>query len=301
MNILITGGAGFLGSHLAKILAKKHLIYIYDIKVLQNYKNVSYIKGNILNTKKIHNILIKKKIDLLFHFAAELGVKQTEKNPNKVININLKGTTCILESVKNTKVKKIFFSSSSEVYGDNKNKIMSEKSYLNPKSIYGHTKIIGEEMIKTYSRLYQIKYNIFRFFNICGKEQRNDFVITKFIQLIKNKKNINIYGSGSQIRSFCHVNDAVNGIMKIMLKGKNNEIYNIGNNIEPITIQNLAKKIIKFSKTKTKIVKTTFKESDRSESREVYFRIPDIKKIKKHTGFKPSIKLDSIIKECYLI
>jgi len=301
MNILITGGTGFLGTYLAKELSKKHSIYVYDIKLPQNNSEINYIKGNILNKKKIHKILIEKKIDLLFHFAAELGVKQTENNPDKAININLKGTMSVLESIKNTTIKKIFFSSSSEVYGDNKNKVMSENSHLTPKSIYGHTKIIGEEMIKTYSKLYQIKYNIFRLFNICGKGQRNDFVIPKFIQSIQNNKSIHIYGNGKQIRNFCHAKDAVKAILKILYKGRNNQIYNIGNNLEPITIKNLAKKIIKLSNKNIKIIKIPFDQSDRNECREIYFRTPDLRKIKKDTGFKPRINLDTIIKEYYYI
>ena len=250
MNILITGGAGFIGSHLASELNKNNNVYIYDLK--KTSSKIKFIKGSIMDSKKIRNILIKHNIKIIFHFAAVLGVKKTERNPVNVLKINLEGTLSLLKSLKETYVKKIIFSSSSEVYGDGKKRPMSEIDILNPKSIYGHTKIIGEELVKTYSKLHNIKYNILRFFNICGKGQKNNFVISKFTQLIKYNKDINIYGHGNQIRSFCHVKDAVNGIIKIMQKGKNNEIYNIGNDNEPITIKKLAKKIIKISKKKIK-------------------------------------------------
>ena len=177
-NILITGGSGFLGRNLAKKLKNKN-IFIYD-KVQPNYK-CKFIKGSILNSSKINENLKTYKIDTIIHLAASLGVSNTEKKPSEVIDINFLGTLNILKAITNTKVKKFIFASSSEVYGDNKKK-MIENLDLKPKSLYGHTKILGENLVKTYSNLLGFDYLIFRFFNVCGYGQREDFVISKFFK-----------------------------------------------------------------------------------------------------------------------
>ena len=301
MNILITGGSGFLGSKIAKNFAmqRQNKIYIFDLKKNKDSKNIFFIKGDINNEKKLHKLILSKKINILMHFAASLGVEETEKNPSKVIMTNIEGTINILNNIKQTNIKKIIFASSSEVYGDNRKKMMSENDLPMPKSIYGHSKIIGEELIKMYSKLYDIDYNIIRFFNVCGNEQRKDFVISKFADLIKKNKNITIYGNGNQIRSFCHVNDAAKGVTDILLKGKNNETYNVGNNSEPIKIFDLAKLMINISKKKITIKKIPFIKTDRSAEREIYKRVPNLKKIKDDTNFKPKISLNSIIKEFF--
>ena len=235
-NVLITGGSGFLGRNLTKKLKNKK-IFIYDT-AKPNYK-CKFIKGSILNISKINQKLKIHKIDTIIHLAASLGVSNTEKKPSEVIDINFIGTLNILNAIKNTKVKKFIFASSSEVYGDNKKK-MPENLELKPKSLYGHTKILGENLVKTYSSLFGFDYLIFRFFNVCGYGQREDFVISKFFRDIKEKKQINVYGSGIQKRSFCHVKDACNAIILTINKKIKNQIFNIGNNKEPISIKNIA-------------------------------------------------------------
>ena len=150
-----------------------------------------------------------------------------------------------------------------------------------------------------YAKLHNIEYKIVRFFNVCGKGQKNDFVISKFANFINHNKDLTIYGNGNQIRSFCHVKDAANGFVKVLIKGHKNETYNIGNNSEPISMKNLAKKMINISKKKIKIKKIRFELSDRSAKREIYYRVPELKKIKKHTNYIPKINLNSIIAEFF--
>ena len=292
-NILITGGSGFLGRNLAKKLKNKN-IFIYD-KVQPNYK-CKFIKGSILNSSKINENLKTYKIDTIIHLAASLGVSNTEKKPSEVIDINFLGTLNILKAITNTKVKKFIFASSSEVYGDNKKK-MIENLDLKPKSLYGHTKILGENLVKTYSNLLGFDYLIFRFFNVCGYGQREDFVISKFFKDIKEKKEITVYGSGIQKRSFCHVKDACNAIVLTINKKIKNQIFNIGNNKEPISIKNLAILIRNNSKYKCKIKFIPFKKTDRSKNREIYYREPDLRKIFSMTNYTPKINLIQIIKE----
>ena len=292
-NILITGGSGFLGRNLAKKLKNKN-IFIYD-KVQPNYK-CKFIKGSILNSSKINENLKTYKIDTIIHLAASLGVSNTEKKPSEVIDINFLGTLNILKAITNTKVKKFIFASSSEVYGDNKKK-MIENLDLKPKSLYGHTKILGENLVKTYSNLLGFDYLIFRFFNVCGYGQREDFVISKFFKDIKEKKEITVYGSGIQKRSFCHVKDACNAIVLTINKKIKNQIFNIGNNKERISIKNLAILIRNNSKYKCKIKFIPFKKTDRSKNREIYYREPDLRKIFSMTNYMPKINLIQIIKE----
>ena len=292
-NVLITGGSGFLGRNLTKKLKNKK-IFIYDT-AKPNYK-CKFIKGSILNISKINQKLKIHKIDTIIHLAASLGVSNTEKKPSEVIDINFIGTLNILNAIKNTKVKKFIFASSSEVYGDNKKK-MPENLELKPKSLYGHTKILGENLVKTYSSLFGFDYLIFRFFNVCGYGQREDFVISKFFRDIKEKKEINVYGSGIQKRSFCHVKDACNAIILTINKKIKNQIFNIGNNKEPISIKNLAILIRNNSKYKCKIKFIPFKKTDRSKKREIYYREPDLRKIYSMTSYVPKINLIQIIKE----
>lgn len=299
MNILITGGSGFLGSEITNLLSKNNNIYIYDINKNKNKKNIFYVRGNINNINNISKCIKKYNIDTLFHLAAAIGVKKTEENPSNVIKINVEGTLNLLNSIKGSNIKRIIFASSSEIYGEGNNKKVVEADQPKPKSIYAHSKIIGEQFVKMYAKLHNIEYKIVRFFNVCGKGQKNDFVISKFANFINHNKDLTIYGNGNQIRSFCHVKDAANGFVKVLIKGHKNETYNIGNNSEPISMKNLAKKMINISKKKIKIKKIRFELSDRSAKREIYYRVPELKKIKNHTNYIPKINLNSIIAEFF--
>ena len=169
---------------------------------------------------------------------------------------------------------------------------MKEEDPLSPVSAYGVSKMCCETYIKAYSKNSLLKYNIVRFFNVYGANQKQDFVISKFTKLILKKKIFNIFGNGNQIRSYCHVEDAVNGLIKVIYKGKRNTIYNIGNNLEPISLKKLIKYFEKL--IKRKIIKkfVPFEKSDRSLKREIFYRIPDIKKIRKDTSYKPVVKLE---------
>ena len=165
------------------------------------------------------------------------------------------------------------------------------------KSNYGISKIAGEEYVKAYSQLYDLKFNICRFFNLYGLGQKEDFVIPKFASAIKTGKPIKVYGDGKQIRSYCHVNDASNGIVNILQKGQDNSVYNVGNDTEPISVLDLAQKMVNISKKNIKIEKVPFEQSDRESHREIFRRQPDIEKLKKQTKYIPKIKLDMGIKE----
>lgn len=295
MNIFLTGGNGLIGNNVSILLERKgHKIISFDKLIkFKNRKKIIFLKGDILNEKKLSKLLKKYKIDVFLHFAANLGVEKTEKNGLDCLTVNIDGTKKILKACATNKVKRVIFASSSEVYGNGFKRPIKEDSELMPKSSYGVSKVAGESYVKAFYEKYGLKYNILRFFNIYGPEQRNDFVISKFKKIIQNNKTINIYGSGEQSRAFCHVNDAARAVVLIMEKGKKNEIYNIGNDLEPIKILNLAKKMIRQSKKKIKIARIPFNKSDRSLNREIFKRQPNIDKLKKHTNYKPLINLAS--------
>ena len=297
MAILITGSNGLIGKSLTYILLKKNKNIICLDKSLSKEtiinKKIKKIELNILNKKDLFKKLKSTKFDTIIHLAAFLGVKKTEKDQSKCLKINIEGTKNILEVAKVHKVKKIIFASSSEVYGNGYKSIMKESDKLMPKSSYGVSKVTCEDIIKSYSEKHDANYNILRFFNVYGVNQREDFVISKFAKEIKNRTNLKVYGTGSQIRCFCHVEDAVKGIYSVLKKGKKNTTYNVGNNYEPISIFNLAQKINSLSGNKVKIKKISFTKSDWSIKREIFYRKPDISKINRDTNYKPQIKLDN--------
>ncbi len=299
-KILVTGGGGFLGRETINVLSKMgHEVVCFDITSIDSEKDkkLPYKKiwGSILNPFDIDKAI--KGCETVIHLAALVGVEITEKRSLQCLHINIRGTSNVLDSAVKNKVKKIIFSSSSEVYGEQKKIPISEDAILTPKSNYGISKIAGEEYVRAYSQIYDLKFNICRFFNLYGLGQKEDFVIPKFAKAIRNGNSIKVYGDGKQIRAYCHVNDAANGIAGILKKGKENTVYNVGNDSEPISVIDLAKKMVKVSNKKIKIEKISFEKSDRKKTREIFHRQPNVEKLKKQTNYTPKIKLESGIKE----
>ena len=299
-KIGITGGAGFIGQQITSLLlGKKYKIKSCDLfrpnQIFFGDKNFKFKKIDLFNKKKLSNFF--SDVDCVIHLAASLGVLNTEKNPLDCLDINILGTKAVLDVVVENKIKKIIFSSSSEVYGDQDEFPIKEYFDFKIKSNYALSKITSEFFVKSYAKKFGFYYNIVRFFNVYGINQKKNFVIPRFVHQTLKSKNLSVYGDGNQIRAFCNVKDAVRGLFLVMKKGKKNEIYNIGNNEEPISILNLARKIRKLSKRKNKITKVKFINSDRSKEREIFKRYPDLTKIKTHTGYKPMISLDSGINE----
>lgn len=288
-----------IGRRYIKLFSKNHYIIAID-KIIKNKidsKEVKYIQIDLTKSKQLKKInKIKKKFDAIIHLAAILGVKNTEKNELKCLDENLTATKNLLNFCVQKKIKKFLFASSSEVYGDGYKDFIKESYQVMPKSVYGVSKVACEEYLKAYSKKYKFSFNILRFFNVYGEDQKKFFVIPIFVNSVKQNKGIKLFGSGNQIRSFCYVDDAVKGLNKVLIKGRKNQIYNIGNNLEPIKILDLAKKIKKIANSNIKISKVPFKKSDRSELREIFFRKPLVKKIKKDTGFTPKVSLEKGIK-----
>jgi len=283
-NILITGGAGNIGSSLAERLSKdkNNKIVIVDNlltgdlkKIPERRENIAFIKGDVNIYNDISAIMLCHKFDYIFHFAAVVGVKRTIDNPKMVLN-DIEGIKNVLDLSKNTSVRKVFYSSSSEVYGEPVEIPQYEDTTpLNSRLPYAIVKNVGEAFFKTYYLEYGLNYSIFRFFNTYGPRQSTDFVISKFISLAEQNKNIPIYGDGLQTRTFCYIDDNLETVEKILdQRIFDNEIINIGSDQE-ISIIDLGRKIVKVLKSHSRIIHLDpLKEGDMTR------RKPDISKMK---------------------
>lgn len=297
-NILVTGGSGFIGSTLIKNLINSgYKVNCLDLKRpdFSASKNFKFFKGSV-NDKEI----VKKSISnckIIIHLAASLGVQHTDSNIVECLDLNIYGTRILLEIAQKNKVDKFIFISSSEVYGEQKKFPINENSELKNKSIYATSKIVAEQYVRGFYQKFKLKFNIIRFFNVYGPGQKDNFVMSKFKKQIKLNKSLTIFGNGNQIRSFCNVSDAVDGLIQVLKKGKPNETYNIGNNNEPISMSDLAKRFAKISDKNIKTKKVPYDKSDRSKSREIFKRYPDLKRVFKDTKYRPKKDLNAGIKE----
>jgi UDP-glucose 4-epimerase len=262
-KILVTGGAGNVGGSLVRKLIQNPNNYVVIVDNLvtsdlsklpsKSYKNWRFVKADVNNFKEIYSIMLSTQFDYVFHYAALVGVKRTLDNPLKVLN-DIDGIKNILDLCKNTGVKRVFYSSSSEVYGEPVEFPQNEETTpLNSRLNYAVVKNLGEVFLKTYKKEFDLDYTIFRFFNTYGPYQSTDFVIPKFIQAALLNKDITIYGDGSQTRTFCYIDDNIDTTAKILYDQLCiNEIINIGNDIE-FSIAELAKVVIEVAQSKSSI------------------------------------------------
>ena len=263
-KILVTGGAGFIASSLAERLAadpENHIVIVDDLSTgdiekipASKHDNVRFIKADINVLEDISNIFFSFQPDYVFHYAAMVGVTRTLANPVKVLN-DVTGIKNILNLSKSTSVKRVYYSSSSEVYGEPVELPQHEETTpLNSRLPYVIVKNIGEAYLKSYKQEYGLDYTIFRFFNTYGPKQSKDFVISKFINRALTNTDIEIFGDGKQTRTFCFVDDNVEATTNAFYKNTFiNDVVNIGSDSE-ITILELAKTIIKLTGSKSKIV-----------------------------------------------
>jgi UDP-glucuronate decarboxylase len=256
-NILITGGAGFIGSCLAEKLIsdpENYVVLVDDLSTGEMRKlpampkdNWRFVKCNVNTYRDIAEVMLSNRFDYVFHYAAFVGVKQTQAYPIRVLR-DLDGIENIFDLCKNSGVKRVFFASSSEVYGEPVDLPQNEETTpLNSRIPYAVVKNVGEAFLKSYKKEYDLDYTCFRFFNTYGPKQSTDFVMSKFISLALNNQPIPIYGNGLQTRTFCFVDDNVEATSRALYNNMYvNDVVNIGSDYE-ITILELAKMIIRLT------------------------------------------------------
>lgn len=261
-KILVTGGAGNIGSALVKklILNKNNSIVVIDnlstgnVEKLPSAENLKFVKADCNDFSQLSQVMYANNFDYVFHFAAVVGVQRTQANPVLVLS-DIDGIKNILSLSKNCSVKHVYFSSSSEVYGEPVEIPQNEYSTpLNSRVPYAVVKNVGECFFRSYWQEYQLPYTIFRFFNTYGPSQSTDFVIPRFLSLALKGENISIYGDGLQTRTFTYVDDTIDTMLNIFDKNLLvNDVINIGSD-KLITVLDLAKTIIKVTQSKSQIV-----------------------------------------------
>ena len=254
-TILVTGGAGFIGSSLAERLARDPDNYVVIVDNLLTgslskvpksvHQNVKFIKADANDLMDLSSIFHAYRFDYVFHYAAVVGVKRTLANPVMVLN-DMTGINNVLNLSKNTGVKRVFFTSSSEVYGEPVEFPQNEYTTpLNSRLPYAIVKNVGEAYLRSFKREYDLDFTIFRLFNTYGPKQSSDFVISKFLIAALKDKDITIYGDGSQTRTFCFIEDHLDATMNAFYNNLLvNDVANIGSDNE-MSMLELAKFIIK--------------------------------------------------------
>jgi len=284
-KVLITGGAGNIGSSLVRVLLNtgKYHVTVLDNLSTGSTKNIpntqqenfNFFDGDVNCLKDVIKVFRDNNFDYVFHYAALVGVERTQQNPLKVLE-DIEGIKNILNLSVEHNIDRVFYSSSSEVYGEPVEIPQNETTTpLNSKLPYAIVKSVGESFMRTFHEHYGLDFTIMRFFNTYGPRQKNDFVISKFIELAAENKDLTIYGDGSQTRSFLHVDDNIEFTIKILEEKKLiNDVVNVGSDVE-ITIIDLANLIIESLDSKSKIVfLPPLKEGDMTR------RQPDISKMK---------------------
>ena len=279
MKILITGAAGFIGYSFCKYLLNKTNYKVYGIDNLNNYydvkikkdrlkilkksKNFKFKKLDIRNNHLLDIIFRKNNFDFVFNLAAQAGVRYSIKHPRKYIDSNITGFFNIIENSKKYNVKRLFYASSSSVYGESKNFPLNEKEIINPKNIYALSKKINEEISSIFNKYYKLNVTGLRFFTVYGEWGRPDMMMMKFIDCYFKKKTFQLYNYGKHFRDFTYIDDVIKIMFKLLKKNKklkSNDVLNVCSN-RPISLKNIIG-IMRANNIKPKINKITLQQAD---------------------------------------
>jgi len=312
VKILVTGGAGFIGSHLAeRLVAEGHSVIALDDLSTGNSKNLSslsdnksfeLVNGSMLDEKLMDSLM--SKVEGCVHLGAALGVKRILERPYESLVANTHGTEIAVKAAVKYGVK-FFLASTSELYGKNPNQPLIENSDRvigSPQLVrwaYSEAKAIDESVVQMFRQSHGLKYVTGRFFNTVGPRQSGAYgmVLPRFVASAIKGEPITVYGDGSQSRVFCHVSDAVDGILRVFFDDRAlGEAFNIGGE-EEVTIGELAKRVIKVTGSNSKIVFVPYTEAYPPGFEETMRRVPDTTKLRTFTGWKPQFSLDAIIKD----
>ncbi len=312
MKVLVTGGAGFIGSHLSEFLLEKgHKVLVIDDLSTGSIENILHLKSNpdfeytidsILNTPVTAELVDRS--DCIFHLAAAVGVRLIVESPVQTIETNIKGTETILDLACKKKKKTIIFSTS-EVYGKSGKIPFNEEDDLVMGSTtkgrwsYACSKAIDEFLALAYWKEKKLPATVIRLFNTVGPRQTGQYgmVITTFVQQALEGKPLTVYGDGSQTRCFCHVHDVIQAIYKVSQEDKAlGQVYNIGTD-EEISIMELARRVISITGSSSQIVVIPYSEAYEEGFEDMLKRRPDLAKITDLIGYKPIRDLKQIIED----
>ena len=300
-RILVTGGAGFIGSHLVDRLLKEGLEvivldnlssgYIKNIKRHIGNKNFRFVKDDIRNQELINKLI--KDVDVVFHLAAIVSVPRSIKDPILTNEVNVNGTLNLLDAARRSNLKKFIFASSCAVYGIPESLPLKENSPLRPISPYGSSKLAAETYVQTFHKVYGLKTVCLRYFNVYGPRQskgKYSSVISRFLNALRKNKPLRIYGDGKQTRDFVHVYDVVEANLLALLKEKAiGECFNIATG-KPTSIENLARKLMAISGKEAEIIHLKPRRG------EIKHSFADISKAMEKLGYKPKIPLENGLK-----
>ena len=312
MNYLITGGAGFIGSHLSdKLVGEGHKVTILDdlstgkvenVKHLGANPNFQLVVGTILNEFLVDKLA--ERCDAIFHLAAAVGVELIVNHPLESLTTNIKGSEIVLDMAHRYH-KKVLITSTSEIYGKNTQGPLKEDqdrilgSPLKSRWSYSTAKAVDEILAYVYWKEKNVPTSIVRLFNTVGPRQSGAYgmVVPRFVKQALENKDITVYGSGKQSRCFLHVKDVVDTLPKVIENPKAyGQVFNIGSQ-EEITIEGLAEKVIGITGSRSKIVRIPYEKAYEEGFEDMEKRVPDTTKIRNLTGFKPTADLKSIIED----
>lgn len=311
MNVLITGGAGFIGSHLAETLINRgERVFVIDNLSTGRIENISHLRDNpnfmFINGSILDEFLIDKyaeRCDVIYHLAASVGVELVVRNPWECLTTNIRGSEIVL-SMAHRYYKKVLVTSTSEIYGKNTNGPLKEEddrilgSPLKSRWGYSTSKAVDEMLAFLYWKEKKLPTVIVRLFNTVGPKQTGAYgmVIPRFVQQALKNEPITIFGTGKQTRCFLHVKDAVEAIIKLMEnKDACGGVFNVGSQ-EEVSIEKLAFKVKEITKSASEILYIPYNEAYEEGFEDMERRVPDISKIKNFIGFQPTMNLDDIIK-----
>jgi UDP-glucose 4-epimerase len=311
VKALITGGAGFVGSHLAEaLLARGETVYLLDNLSTGSIENIEHLKADNRFHYAIDSVMnepvtaeLIDRVDVVFHLAAAVGVKLIVESPVNTIETNVHGTEMVLK-LANKKKKKVIIASTSEVYGKNDQVPFREDSdlVLGPtikgRWSYACSKAIDEFLALAYWKEKRLPVVIARLFNTVGPRQtgRYGMVIPNFVKQALLGHNLTVFGSGQQSRCFTYVSDVVDVLMKLADEpAAVGQVFNIGNDHEEITIMDLARRVRERTGGKSEIVLVPYDQAYEEGFEDMPRRIPDLSKLRTLTGYEPRVHLDEIL------
>ena len=312
MKLLITGGAGFIGSHLAeRLIEMGHFVIALDdlstgtssnIAQLEKNPNFEFIKGSMLDEKLVETLM--SRVDGCIHLGAALGVQRILEKPYQSLVANIHGSEIAIKAAAE-QGKRFFLASTSELYGKNPKQPLTEESDRvlgSPQLIrwaYSEAKALDESLAQMFMASHGLKFVTGRFFNTVGPRQSGAYgmVLPRFVASAMKNEPLLVYGDGSQSRVFCHVSDAVNGVLKIFFDDKAlGHAFNIGGE-EEISIKELAMRVISVTNSSSSIEYLPYSKAYPEGFEETMRRVPDTSKLRKMTGWKPEFSLDGIISD----